>query len=453
VTTPNDKLKALAKEEGLRTSDLLVLATQNDPFNAGTPADVRDAEWFARYWHAAGFQGSAHIRRLHYRMVESGATFPNGTPYRNTVEASEKLNRAAKKARELGLVDPSGFVDRRNKEVICNIEPRDGDPEPTWEWDEPAAPMLPFLPVPRLDDFRVGGIEVEGYDYTPADQPVLVEVWIEKTTMDDVLVPLCERLNINLVRSAGFQSITNAVKLLERIERHDKPARILYISDFDPAGDHMPVATARHLEFWIEEYALSADVKLIPIALTRQQVAEYDLPRSPIKESDRRAKAFEDRRGEGAVELDALEAIHPGVLAEIVSDAVSPYIDEDLANRLEGDQWHANDIVQGEWRDHLADEQQALDEIRDEIRQVLDRRRPEIERIAAEIAEEVEPHRDRLDRLWHAVEAKVQTFEPELPDRSIGEHDDTIDLDALFDSNRDFLDQLDAYRWHSGGSR
>ena len=34
--------------------------------------------------------------------------------------------------------------------------------------------------------------------------------------MDDVLLPLCEELHINLVTSAGFQSITSAVKVLQR---------------------------------------------------------------------------------------------------------------------------------------------------------------------------------------------------------------------------------------------
>ena len=52
---------------------------------------------------------------------------------------------------------------------------------------------------------------LDGYMYAPSDQPYLVEIWIEKSTMDDVLLPLCEELHINLVTSAGFQSITSAV--------------------------------------------------------------------------------------------------------------------------------------------------------------------------------------------------------------------------------------------------
>src|SRR5262249_51819997 len=156
-----------------------------------------------------------------------------------------------------------------------------------------------------------------GYDYAAADQPYLVEIWVEKSTMNDVLEPLCGQLSVNLVTSLGFQSMTAAVNLLQRAARlaaAGRPCRVFYISDYDPAGDGMPVAVARQIEFWLSQYAPGADIKLTPLVLTREQVVAYDLPRTPIKESDRRRANFEALHGEGAVELDALEALHPGEL-------------------------------------------------------------------------------------------------------------------------------------------
>ncbi len=64
---------------------------------------------------------------------------------------------------------------------------------------------------------------------------------------------------------------------------------------------------------------------LEPLVLTREQVERYGLPRIPIKDSDRRKAGFEERFGEGAVELDALEAVFPGELARIVSEAIARY--------------------------------------------------------------------------------------------------------------------------------
>jgi hypothetical protein len=49
------------------------------------------------------------------------------------------------------------------------------------------------------------------------------------------------------------------------------------------------------------------------------------LPRIPIKETEKRSEAFEQRHGEGATELDALEALHPGVLARILEQEIGRY--------------------------------------------------------------------------------------------------------------------------------
>ncbi len=55
---------------------------------------------------------------------------------------------------------------------------------------------------------------------------------------------------------------------------------------------------------------LSVDVRVFPVVLTLDQVQYYQLPRTPIKETERRRGGFEGRYGEDAVELDALEALY-----------------------------------------------------------------------------------------------------------------------------------------------
>jgi hypothetical protein len=42
-------------------------------------------------------------------------------------------------------------------------------------------------------------------------------------------------------------------------------------------------------------------------------VRQYRLPRTSIKPSELRKQRFEDTFGTGAVELDALETLHPGL--------------------------------------------------------------------------------------------------------------------------------------------
>lgn len=151
-----------------------------------------------------------------------------------------------------------------------------------------------------------------------------------KSTMNDVLVPLCERYGMNLQTGAGELSITAALNMVRRIEEVGKPTRIFYLSDFDPAGQSMPVAMARKLEYFVRTRQVQHDIRLFPLVLSAGQVQEYQLPRTPIKESERRRSSFEQRYGPGATELDALEAIAPGILARLVTEAVERYYDVDL---------------------------------------------------------------------------------------------------------------------------
>ena len=108
---------------------------------------------------------------------------------------------------------------------------------------------------------------------------------------------------------------------------------MLYISDFDPAGLSMPVACARKLEFMIRDGGLDIDLQLRPVVLTKEQW-NYRLPRTPITETERRAGAFEARFGEGATELDALEALHPGELQRLLVAEIERYYDTDLASEI-----------------------------------------------------------------------------------------------------------------------
>jgi hypothetical protein len=182
---------------------------------------------------------------------------------------------------------------------------------------------------------------VDGYSYDDGLQPNLVEVWSEKSGDDATLRPIALGAGINYCPGIGFQSVTNIRRMFRRVRDVGKPTRILYISDFDPAGMGMPVAVGRQTQFAFWQLEALAEeeapnVKLEPIALTYEQVTEWQLPRKPIKEGDRRKGVWEDRFGEGAVEVDALEARHPGRLGQLVRARV-----ESLQDTVGLFVWHA----------------------------------------------------------------------------------------------------------------
>ena len=313
---PNVWLAGYAKALGVPKKKLLVLAPNNDPFNCGTSTHVEAAKWFEGVYQRVGYRG-IHLRRLHYRAYDAGLATVSGEEYPNTEEQWTALQNSSRFARYLGLVDPDDFVDMRAPSPYLSVFGEPDIPEPTYEVEASEDSLDWYLPRIETDlscSVQVAAEhQVYGYSYDDGLQPNLLEVWSEKSGDDATLKPIAMKYGINYCPGIGFQSVTNIRRMFRRVRNTGKPTRILYISDFDPAGMGMPVQVGRqtqfaiwHLEKIAEEEA--PNVKLEPIALTYEQVTEWQLPRKPIKEEDLRKGSWEDRFGEGAVEVDALEA-------------------------------------------------------------------------------------------------------------------------------------------------
>lgn len=280
-----DTIKALAKTRKCRVPDLIALAPQNDPFYVGTPADQVNARWFADLWQRFGYRHGVHIRRAHYQIISQSdpILLPNGKPYENTESYWDFLNVATKAARYLELVDPGAFVDRRNPPALSYVPESSGAP-PLLRVSNDIYSEASSLPeFPELPDYGLGGYE--------GCQAYHIELWAEKSTINDVLIPLCERYGAVLQTGLGERSI----------------------------------AVARKIEYVLHTRALDLDIRLLPVCLTEPQVRDYQL---------RRAANFEARYGAGAVELDALEALYPGALRKVLSDAVERYFDNSLKRRV-----------------------------------------------------------------------------------------------------------------------
>lgn len=440
-----DDLKRIAKEQKVSVKKLIVLAPQNDPFYTGTDGDLIKAQWFAEIWNRFGYTSGAHLRRVHYQIVsQHGATDVNGKPYENTERCWLEMQTASKAARYLGMVPVDGFIDARNPpaKVFHGEEYVKGEP---WlsltndEWELPAiAPEVDYsleFPEPEL----------YGYGYHQEDQPYMIEIWCEKSTMNDVLVPICKRYRANFVTGLGFLSITAVQNLLDRARQSGKPTRVLYISDFDPAGSFMPQQIARQIEFWLQQKNLDLDIALMPLALTKEQIIEYELPRIPIKDSDRRAANFEDKHGEGAVELDALEALYPGSLADIVTSAIREFIDPDFEEVLSDAEEEAEKWLEASWQEETENERQRFTEIAEEIATISEGYRARLVAMSAELDHEIEPYRQELKQLRQAITEAANQLEEVLPERPEPETDPD-DGDWLFRSDRDYITQLCRYK-------
>ncbi len=487
-------IKQIAAEQGGSVNDLLALAPKNDPFYTGRPSDIRDAEWFAALWQRFGLSTGVHLRAVHYltqapaniklpttlTWVEKKTGLKHSTDvYINVDRCWEFLVEAGKYARYLGLVDAEAFIDAKHPKPILFANfytPEPGaydDPTPRYEvedlpdTDALLIPDLPGLPsLPEASDFPgLPHFNVEGYNYIQQDY--LLEVWAEKTTINRDLEPICRQYGANLITGQGELSITAVIELLRhRVRLAGRPARIFYVSDFDPAGLGMPISIARKIEFYANSgrYGHDLDVELHPIVLTPEQVEKYQLPRVPNDAGDRRVGNFERDHGEGRVELDALMALHPGELGRIVAEGLLRYHDPELENRSNEVRWQARQRLRRErnnlitsgtyerwgqaeqrYRDILSQYVELQGEFTELVRpfqQKLDELKPEMFNILGELEAAHLAAQDELRELDLDIEEEYPLPEPET---------NPIE-EPLYRSDRDYFDQLVYFKAHRHGS-
>lgn len=403
-----DDIKLLAKDYHLPVTDLLALSPKNDPFYAGTPAAIRDGEWFARLWNRAGYHISgAHLRKVHYWTLshaeDAFTIMPNGNPYQNTQLCWGYLTQASKMARYLGLVDIEKVQDNKNPAPLVEA------------FYSSYGHVYHEVDLPELE----GDLKVNLYGAgNSTAQPYHLEVWVEKSTMNSVLMPICRTYAANLVTFEGEASLTACLKLVERVrEAGFKPTRILYVSDLDPAGNSMPVATARKIEYLLQHYGYEVDLELTPIALNVQQVQQYNLPSIPIKDTEKRAGNFQSVYDGGAVELDALEALYPGVLGRIVRNALEEYYSHEA-------EAHARQVAK-----------ERRDAVRDAVENLKTTHPDEFEAAKAFVERIRDIENEMMDD-----DFTVTTFEAEVEKSG----------DALYDSTRKYIEQIPFYKAHKG---
>jgi len=159
--------------------------------------------------------------------------------------------------------------------------------------------------------------------------PIHIEIWVEKSTAADLLETIAKKYNINIVTSMGDISLTAVWQFTKRIANCNKPIRIFYISDFDPAGENMPISVARKIEFLLRQHKLSRklDLKLRSLMLTRRQCKKLDLPGIPLPENVKGNYSFTRYHGRTVTELHALEVARPGYICKLVDDQLKRYLD------------------------------------------------------------------------------------------------------------------------------
>jgi hypothetical protein len=171
-------------------------------------------------------------------------------------------------------------------------------------------------------------------DFGPR-QPYRLVFFGEKTSLEDVLGPLAEELEVDLYLMGGHISDTHLHGMAKSAADDGRPLVLFVFSDFDPAGYwDMPTVIGRKLAALRDLLFPELRFTVVHAALGPDQVRDLDLPSSPLKDGEKRADKWLELYGSEQTEIDALATLQPDVLRRIAREAIAPYYDFGLARRV-----------------------------------------------------------------------------------------------------------------------
>lgn len=314
-------INAAAEKTGRPLKELTVLSACRDPYRLDTTAGRAKGQWLADAYAQVNPDGSRlHLRGLHYRLV-GRVNLPNGKPYINDDKTWTWMSEhAAKAARFLGYLPWSALRDARNSPAQVF---RKEHTRPEWQMTVGEVDVwLPSTLEPR--------IRIIGDLYRQPWQQIIVA---EKQGVEDVLLPIAKQYNATLALPSGELSDGMLEDLMREASEDGRPLVIHQLGDFDPSGYQMAVSTARTAQALHDSKFPDMPVRVHAVGLTLDQCRAWNLPSTPLKESEARADRWQEAMGWEQTELDAAVALAPKDLARVVSASLSQYHDSRLAGR------------------------------------------------------------------------------------------------------------------------
>jgi hypothetical protein len=288
-----------------------------------------------------------------------------------TADDFERYTQMWEQARDDPFIFSMLIVDVRNAEPIVRVLERE---EPS-----PYITVGVEVEIPEADDLEPR-VSVEGFI---GEQPHKLVFFGEKTSLEPVLGPIAEDHDADLYLPTGEISDTLLYRMASVGAGDGRPMIVFCFSDCDPSGWQMPISISRKLQgFQALEFS-ELDFQVYRVALTPDHVRTHGLPISPLKETEKRADRWTEATGVKQTEIDALAALNPQLLRQITLEAVGPFYDYTLADRV-------NEARQ-EW---LAEAQTRLEEQIDQ---------EQIDRLRVEAEAKLETLRDEIDAVNEAL--------------------------------------------------
>lgn len=245
------------------------------------------------------------LRQIYYRLVA-------GQVIENTLSQYKSLSEILVKARLEGDIGMADIEDRTRAMNFGHGE----DMSPSayfrgyWRTMESLAR---FYTMPRW-----------------SFQPKYVQVWVEKEALSRLFSEITLPEGVDLAVCRGYPSLTFLSEAADSLADHPQSedwdnVHVLYFGDFDPSGKDIERYVAERLG------DLGAFPQVRRVALTVEQIEEYNLPPAPAKTTDSRYNRFVAEEGVAwQVELDAIE---PSTLQGMIRDAIRLHWNGDASER------------------------------------------------------------------------------------------------------------------------
>lgn len=231
------------------------------------------------------------LRQTFYQLVARGLI-------ENSKKEYDKLVNLVSNARYAGLIDWQAIEDRTREYL--------------------GSSRYNFTPAEEVE-FIAENYHLDAW----TNQPCYVEVWLEKDAMKPIVARGCSKTGTPYFSTRGYCSASELWRAAQHfIKREDcKERHIIYLGDHDPSGVDMPRYLAEKMKLF------SADVEIHRVALTMEQIQQFNPPPSYVKPTDKRGTGYIEKFGEVCWELDALK---PGYVEKLVDASIRPYFDEKI---------------------------------------------------------------------------------------------------------------------------
>lgn len=304
-------------------------------FNPDAKALVQRCSGIVTSFQAQGFKMT--LRQLYYQLVKDNVI-------RNEEKQYKRLSGLLSDARLTGRVDWEAIEDRIRVPRI----PQD------------------FKDLGDLVDTALNAYRLDRW----AGQENYVELWVEKDALAGILAPIAREYHVPMMVNRGYSSQTamydagqrflnacygkdlpyktlldvarkdgskldedarerlSKIRYLDKTSLPDQPKRrpiLLYLGDHDPSGEDM----VRDIGARLYMFGIEVDVR--KVALTTEQVEEYDPPPNPAKMRDPRAAEYVDKHGATSWEVDA---IPPDALDRIIREALDDVVDAEKMEEI-----------------------------------------------------------------------------------------------------------------------